>query len=98
MCDELHLSLATMGQISEEITRRQHEDFILLHLDRDNDEWVVSLNDKMDGLLVIEVMQAFQTRMIELIREQQAKLPTTGIVESVPLAYAAAATIHQQFS
>ena len=97
MCDELHLSLATMGQISEEITRRPHEDFILLHLDRDSDDWVVSLNDKLDGLLVIEVMQAFQTRMIELIREQQAKLPTTGIVESVPLADAAA-TIHQQFS
>ena len=32
----------------------------------------MNLNDKLDGLQVVEVLQAFQSQMIELIRQQQA--------------------------
>lgn len=74
MCEELHLSLATLGQVSEELSRREHEEFILLYRSRDTDEWVVNLNEKLDGMQVVEILQAFQTQMIELIRRQQAEM------------------------
>jgi len=74
MCEELHLSLATLGQVSEELSRREHEEFIFLYRSRDTDEWVVNLNDKLDGMQVVEILQAFQTQMIELIRRQQAEM------------------------
>jgi len=74
MCEELHLSLATLGQVSEELSRREHEEFIFLYRCRDTDEWVINLNDKLDGMQVVEILQAFQTQMIELIRRQQAEM------------------------
>jgi len=59
---------STDDRFSEELTRRKHEEFIFLYRSRERDEWVVNLNDKLDGMQVVEILQAFQTQMIELIR------------------------------
>lgn len=74
MCEELHLSLATLGQVSEELNRRQHEEFIFIYHSRDTDEWHINLNEKMDGLNVVEILQTFQSQMIDLIRQQQLEM------------------------
>ncbi len=78
MCDELHLSLATLRQVSEELDRRKHEEFIFIYHSRDTDEWHINLNEKMDGLNVVEIMQVFQSQMIELIRQQQLELVSSN--------------------
>jgi hypothetical protein len=71
MCEELHLSLATLAQVSEELDRRKHEEFIFIYHCRDTDAWHINLNEKMDGLNVVEILQTFQSQMIDLIRQQQ---------------------------
>jgi hypothetical protein len=63
------LTLATLPQICDELSSREHEEFILIYRDRDKDEWVIDLNGSLDGLKVVELFNSFQGRMIEIMQD-----------------------------
>ncbi len=53
----------------------EDESFILIYLDRTNDEWVVELSENLDGLLVANLFNVFQGRLLEsLLQQKQAFL------------------------
>jgi hypothetical protein len=71
MAPTTSLNLATLDQISSELSCRQNEEFILIYRDRDSDEWIIDLNDRMDGLQVVTLLNSYQSRMLQLMRDQQ---------------------------
>lgn len=48
--------------------------YILIVHDEASDEWVIDLDERMDGLMVAQILEAFQTQMVRCIQQQARAL------------------------
>ena len=76
----IRLSVATMNQVAQTLSQREDEDSILIYRDKTTDEWVIELNSKLDGMLVANLLNVFQGRMLELMM-QQHQMPQSESLE-----------------
>ena len=48
--------------------------YIRIVHDEATDEWVIDLDERMDGLMVAQILEAFQTQMVRCIQQQARAL------------------------
>ena len=85
-------SVGTINQVAASLSQRNDEDFILIYRDKATDEWVIELNDNLDGMLVANLLGVFQGRMLELMMQQhQEAKPSAPEVERLEVAKKASA-------
>jgi hypothetical protein len=71
MNELINLDLATLPQVADELSSREHEQFIFIYFDQNRDEWVIDLSPSIDGLKVVELFNSFQGRMLQIMSDQQ---------------------------
>lgn len=75
MSTSVRFSAATIAELATSLSKQEDESFILIYLDQTNDEWVVELSENLDGLLVANLFNVFQGRLLEsLLQQKQAFL------------------------
>ena len=75
MSTSVRFSAATIAELANSLSKQQDESFILIYLDQTSDEWVVELSENLDGLLVANLFNVFQGRLLEsLLQQKQAFL------------------------
>lgn len=78
MSTSVRFSAATIAELADSLSRHEDESFILIYLDQTSDEWVVELSDNLDGLLVANLFNVFQGRLLEsLLQQKQEFLAAT---------------------
>lgn len=60
--------------------------YILIVHDEATDEWVIDLDERMDGLMVAQLLEAFQSQMVRCIQQQARALDAqVGQIPAAPL-------------
>lgn len=60
--------------------------YILIVHDEASDEWVIDLDERMDGLMVAQILEAFQTQMVRCLQQQARALDAqAGQIPEAPL-------------
>ncbi len=77
MLHTIRLSVATINQVAQSLSQREDEDFILIYRDKTTDDWVIELNSNLDGMLVANLLNVFQGRMLELMMQQHQTVQAT---------------------
>ncbi len=70
MSHSVRISSVTIDQIAQSLAKRDDEQFILIYHDKATDEWVIEVNENMDGLLIASLLNVFQGQMLELMMQQ----------------------------
>lgn len=71
MPNSLRLSAA---DFAKKLAENPDESFVLIYLDKASDDWVIELSDGLDGLLVANLLNVFQGRLLEALLEQKQNL------------------------
>lgn len=64
----------TATDFAKKLSSNPDEQFILIYLDGPSDDWVIELSDGLDGLLVANLLNAFQGRLLESLLKQKQDL------------------------
>ncbi|MBA4016519.1 MAG: hypothetical protein C0483_04970 [Pirellula sp.] len=60
--------------------------YILIVHDEASDEWVIDLDERMDGVLVAQILEAFQSQMVRCIQQQARVLDAeVGQITAAPI-------------
>jgi hypothetical protein len=61
---------AAVAGLRDGLLKASPQGFILITHDSAVDEWVIDLDERMDGLLVAQILQAFQSQMMRCLNDQ----------------------------
>ena len=73
-----------LEEIAEAIRRRSQQGYILITHDPATDDWVIDLDERMDGLLVAQLLDTFKQAMLRSLAAQMERpLPAPGAAPPV---------------
>jgi hypothetical protein len=74
MTPPAQISLATLVKVASSLAQSSDESFVLIYRDKARDDWGLELTQGLEGLLVANVLNAFQGKLLESLLEQQQRI------------------------